>query len=257
MKPGVFCSRKCANSRTWSEADREKKSQAAQLSSRVRGRPSPNKGKLTAERETKPCAVCGTTFTRKKSRPSKYCSTLCRLGDSGGARQGSGRSLPGWYKGIYCGSTYELAWVIYQLDHNVQFTRFPGEIRTEYVCYVPDFLMGNCIIEIKGYVRDERTQALKEQASIEAGYEYRILYKKDLAACFAWTKAHYNKPLHLLYDNSTKYVTTACGCCKLPFQHVIGQVRLYCSRRCAGLERAAGRATLAAQRAQESKAVVC
>ena len=42
----------------------------------------------------------------------------------GGYRPGSGRAKTGYYKGIYCGSTYELAWVIYQIDNNKDFSRF-------------------------------------------------------------------------------------------------------------------------------------
>jgi len=44
----------------------------------------------------------------------------------GGLRNGSGRSKSGYYKEIYCGSTYELCWVIYNLDHNISFSRFSG-----------------------------------------------------------------------------------------------------------------------------------
>ena len=39
-------------------------------------------------------------------------------GKTGGIREGAGRSKSGWYKGYYCNSSYELAWVIYSLDNN-------------------------------------------------------------------------------------------------------------------------------------------
>lgn len=32
----------------------------------------------------------------------------------GGLRHGSGRGKKGWYKGFYCRSTWELAWLVYQ-----------------------------------------------------------------------------------------------------------------------------------------------
>ena len=51
-------------------------------------------------------------FTQRK-HPIKHAP--------GGKRHGSGRGKKGWYKGYYCDSTWELAWVIYQLDHGVKF----------------------------------------------------------------------------------------------------------------------------------------
>ena len=35
----------------------------------------------------------------------------------GGYRRGSGRGKSGWYKNYWCDSTYELCWLIYQLDN--------------------------------------------------------------------------------------------------------------------------------------------
>ena len=42
---------------------------------------------------------------------------------SGGIRKGSGRGKKGTYKGYWCDSSYELAWVIYNIDKNIPFTR--------------------------------------------------------------------------------------------------------------------------------------
>ena len=48
---------------------------------------------------------------------------------SGGLRHGSGRGKKGWYKGYWCDSTWELAWVIYQLDNGKVPVRNKGEKR--------------------------------------------------------------------------------------------------------------------------------
>jgi len=61
------------------------------------------------------------------------------LNGRGGIRNGSGRSKCGYYNGIYCGSTYELCWVIYNLDHNISFTRFSGYLTDGKIKYYPDF----------------------------------------------------------------------------------------------------------------------
>ena len=61
----------------------------------------------------------------------------------------------GYYKGIWCDSTWELAWVIYHLDHNIPFVRnkqgftynYNGSTHT----YYPDFIIGNNeYVEVKG-----------------------------------------------------------------------------------------------------------
>jgi hypothetical protein len=209
-------------------------SQSAKKYVELQGGISPSRGKLRAPRESRVCPVCLETFVRRKLDPRKFCSSTCFAKVSGGVRAGSGRAIPGWYKGIYCGSTYELAWVIYNLDHAVPFIRFPGEIRTATVCYVPDFLIGNRIIEIKGYAGDPMRLELKRQAAVAAGYEHVTLFKKDLKECFEWVKEHYDKPLHLLYDNSSKYKTSVCESCQCSFEHTVTEERKYCSRKCAG-----------------------
>jgi hypothetical protein len=75
--------------------------------------------------------------------------------NQGGLREGSGRGKKGWYKGFYCRSTWELAWLIYQLDNNIpvekcdkyfQYT-FEGKSHK----YFPDFKIGDEYIEIKGW----------------------------------------------------------------------------------------------------------
>lgn len=68
---------------------------------------------------------------------------------------GSGRSKHGWYKGIYCDSTYELVYLIYCLDHNINIKRsdkiFEYQIDNKIHYYHPDFEIDGQLIEIKGY----------------------------------------------------------------------------------------------------------
>lgn len=84
----------------------------------------------------------------------------------GGYRKGSGRGKKGSYQGYYCDSSWELAYVIYNLEHGIRFTRnkerfeykFNGKIRK----YLPDFCVDDKYIEIKGYV-SKQWLAKKEQ----------------------------------------------------------------------------------------------
>lgn len=61
----------------------------------------------------------------------------------------------GWYKGIWCDSSWELAFLYYSLEHNTKIER--NHERFEYVFndnakgYYPDFKIGDDYVEIKGY----------------------------------------------------------------------------------------------------------
>lgn len=92
---------------------------------------------------------------KEQERRRKISETAKLRGTIGGRRQGSGRGKQGWYKGIWCDSSWELAWVIFNLEHNISFTRYSGFFEYEFEGkkhkYYPDFLMTDgTIVEIKG-----------------------------------------------------------------------------------------------------------
>lgn len=224
---GRFCSRACANSRTWSDYDRLKKSVAAAKYLLKAQRASTTKYKTKIE---KFCPICECIFFVFPCNVNKFivCSRKCSLirrarGDvrprstknMGGYRAGSGRAKSGYYKGIYCGSTYELVWVIYQLDHSIHFERFHGLLRDNGITYIPDFIIGNMIIEIKGFEDKCKTEQ-KVVVANNHGYDVTVLYKKDLQHCFKWVHTEYRvkNDLFVLYDQykpKYEYICKRCG----------------------------------------------
>jgi hypothetical protein len=87
-------------------------------------------------------------------------SQVARMRGLGKYQPGSGRGRQGRYKGIWCDSSYELAFVIYSLDHMFPFERnqqaFPYEFEGRQRIWIPDFrLDGGFYLEIKGYVTDQ------------------------------------------------------------------------------------------------------
>jgi len=111
-----------------------------------------------------------------------FCKPECV--SLGGYREKSGRGKTGHYKGIYCASTYELCWVIYQLDHGQQVTRFPSYLQNEKVKYYPDFLIQpNLIIEIKVYDLKNKLQD-KINLAQDSGYKIQVLFKKGFRIHF-------------------------------------------------------------------------
>ena len=123
------------------------------------------------EKILKYCINCNIKMALRPSDTNKFCSLKCKdesiekgylKGKTGGLREGAGRSKSGWYKGYYCNSSYELAWVIYSLDNNLKFkrntkgfeyTNTEGSISN----YYPDFYVETTetFIEIKGYKEKE------------------------------------------------------------------------------------------------------
>jgi len=163
----------------------------------------------------------------------------------GGYRQGSGRSKSGYYKGIYCGSTYELCWVIHSLDHNVGFTRFPGCVIKDKVKYFPDFLLddGKTIIETKGY-ENQLSVNIKTAIAESFGYIVKVLRKDDLQYAFDYVSKTYNtKQYHTLYDEYKPKYSYMCSHCAAEFSkdRLITTTELFCGRSCAGKYRKAHR----------------
>lgn len=109
---------------------------------------------------------------------------------AGGLRQGSGRGKKGRYKGIYCDSTYELIFLIYCLDHNIQIKRCK-EFRkyfwnNKWRRYYPDFIANNQIIEIKGFYSDQFKYKILYNPDI------KVLFKKDIQHCFDYVDEKYS-----------------------------------------------------------------
>jgi hypothetical protein len=156
----------------------------------------------------------------------------------GGYRERSGRSKSGYYKGIYCGSTYELCWAIYHLDHNIPFTRFPGKLEYNGIIYYPDFLLddGKTIIETKGYESQDSVNKKTEVAE-RLGYTVKVLRKVDLEFTFEYVKHKYGtSKFHTLYDEYKPKFSYTCTECNAVYhsEKVLKTDTNFCNRSCAG-----------------------
>ena len=200
-KPGMYCSRSCANSRG-PRTDEFKTSMKLRFS----------------KSEERLCEICGSTFTTLPCRKKRSCSKECRIELDRRAKKGKPKPLPntntskpkkghhrghsGWYKGFALDSRYELAYVIYCLHHNKDITRykghfdyfFEGKLRR----FFPDFIVDGVITEIKGF-RSPVTDA--KISSVTCRID--VLYKDDLEDIFKEveiiTGVEFNQ-LQTLYD---------------------------------------------------------
>lgn len=162
------------------------------------------------------CECCGIEFevkrtTRNRLTRAKFCSSECRnkfLSDlnkeigSGGFREGSVRNYKsGWFNGIHCDSSWELAFLIWHRDHNIDVKRC-NEIRyytinDEEHRYFPDFVIDNTIYEIKGI--DDNVNKAKQKYNPDIIF----LYKDDVEKYVKYAKDTYGDFIQL-YDKRDK-----------------------------------------------------
>ncbi len=154
----------------------------------------------------------------------------------GGYRKGSGRSKSGYYKGIYCGSTYELCWMIHALDNNVKFSRFEGIITDGNLKYIPDFILedSKTIIELKGYEPQESVDK-KTRLAERLGYTVVVLRKNDLQDVFDYVENKFGtKKFYTLYDGYKPHYEYDCSQCgdKVLRDKQSKKSLVFCSRSC-------------------------
>lgn len=155
------------------------------------------------------CICCGKTYPVYMTwKNRKYCCQECKdrywnevyRPKIGGYRKGSGRGKSGWYKGIYCDSSWELAFVIYHMDHNLHIERCKE--KRQYIfdekthIYYPDFITDNGIVEIKGYSTEQW------KAKIAQNPDITVLYKKEMQPYIDYVVHKYGKDYISLYDGS-------------------------------------------------------
>lgn len=125
-------------------------------------------------------------------------SEIAKERNLGGYIKGSGRGKKGWYKGYFCDSSWELAYVIYCLDHNISIKRntekrqyvFHNEVKN----YIPDFLVEDKLVEIKGYKTKEW------EAKLSANSDIEVLYEKEMKPILSYVVQKYGKDFIELYE---------------------------------------------------------
>lgn len=140
------------------------------------------------------------TFTGKQhsKETKKLISKNTKASYNYNVQRKSGRGKKGYYKGFWCDSTYELAYIIYCLDHGISIQRnkeyFIYTYQGKQHRYYPDFIVNGEIIEIKGF--SNGVLPFKEQALKLSGKPYKILFPKDLHYVFDYILKTYNKKVN-------------------------------------------------------------
>lgn len=205
-KSNKFCSIACAAS--YNTKGRVLTSiHKLKISNGVKNSSKPKRIYYPKPKQIRICPICN-----HEHYNTTYCSRKCFLTDQkngykfsnkpcGGIRPGGGQGKHGKYKGILCDSTYELIWVIYNIDHNIQFQR--NKQRFKYVFkekehnYYPDFICNNEYIEIKGFMRETDYCKISQ---FPDDLNLKVLNGTDLKEQFNYVHSTYGKDLVSLYD---------------------------------------------------------
>ncbi len=207
-KNGKFCSRRCSNSRIWNDEDKIKKSISAKNSTRV----FIASKRLEKEKIQLICDNCSNNFfVHQSEKDQHFCSKKCWMScpdkgkyfktKMGGYRKNSGRGKCGWYKGYFCQSSWELVWVIYQLDNELKFERnkvgFEYEFNGVKHKFFPDFKLNNSdeYIEVKGYMTDQTKSKFNNFP-----YKLTVVGKSDIKYYIDYVKKKYGNDFINLYE---------------------------------------------------------
>lgn len=152
------------------------------------------------------CCICHKDFkVTFEQKLNKTCSLECKklLHSQVNHRENNTYGKSGYYQGIYCASSWELAFLIYNKDLgkdinrcDVTFNYLMKEIQHT---YFPDFIMDNIIYEVKG--RELEDVEFKTKSVIDKGYKIEVIRKKEITPIIKAIKEKYNvKDITTLYD---------------------------------------------------------
>lgn len=177
------------NKTAWNKGlTKENSEKIKNISIKLKGKPNIHKGKTWEE-------IIGA---------EKYISMKNKWKNNpnmGGIRKGAGRGKKGWYKGFYCYSSWELAFIIYCLDHNINVKqnkdKFKYFWKSNWHTYLPDFIVNNEYIEIKG-VKTERDQHKWNQFPRDK--ILKIYFESDMIFILNYVKEKYGENFISLYN---------------------------------------------------------
>lgn len=227
-----FCSRACANSRIKSQAQKELARQ--QMLGRKLGPESIQKGIATKRArghlsKPHPCIVCSSLIFKSGKRT---CSRSCWIESKRSyalKQEKHGGGHKGRYKGIPCDSTYELAFLIWNLDNGVDIARCNSTYQYTYKGknsqYRHDFVVSGQDVEIKGFM------SARAQSKLEQNPHVFVVDKVAIKPFILYVKQTYRvKDLRDLYYS--KHHQIPCNHCTHLFTPGY-KTQLYCGGSCA------------------------
>lgn len=185
-------------------------------------------------RQQNKCEKCGKLMTIKYGS-GRFCSRACansrhqsdeiirkisnsiktsqKFIDSLLLRPRTTKVISGRYKGVFCASTWELAYYVYCIDHNIKIERckrtFDYKYNNEIHKYLPDWYLphSDTYVEIKGYncFYDSKVVESKINAIKLLNINYEFIDDDSIDPYIDYCKETYGiKNLKYLYDDVDK-----------------------------------------------------
>lgn len=198
---GRFCCRSCANSHNMLDNSKQVISNSVLHTYKAKYYKKPSY-----------CTICGKVIPYE-IRHRKTCSDNClkesfrdnALNNSlGGITKGHGNGISGVYKGIKCDSKYELAFVVYCLENDIDIIRnthyfnYTSSIDGTTHKFYPDFYLPGkqLYVEIKGYYQENTLDKITAMNSYNVNFT--ILYWDSICKCLDFIKNNLGRSYHSL-----------------------------------------------------------
>lgn len=144
------------------------------------------------------------TVEKEEERKKKISETMKKNPLAGGKRHGSGRGKKGWYNGYFCDSSWELAFVIYNVEHGIAFQRNNQGFEYEYLGekhkFYPDFIMNDgTYVEIKGAMTEQNKVKIKSFQKTLI-----VIGKKEIGIYLDYVIKKYGNNFVKLYESVEK-----------------------------------------------------
>ncbi len=235
-----FCDTSCSQLHSHRTNPQRAKTWVQEMKRRRRDGTWKTTARKATSRTTIHCKVCEQPVVVVPSdikRGRKYCSQVCARKDGVGVcyspdrENANGTHKAGWYAGIYCNSSWELAWVLYQQAHGIDFARnreafnyvYEGRVHAFY----PDFRLGDgSYVEIKGYAND-KWQEKKRQFP----HALIVLNAAEMRPILDWAIAVHGQDFTRLYNGDTPSNAAKCVVCGSPCGP---RGKIVCSNVCRG-----------------------
>lgn len=183
------------------------------------------------------CPVCGGPKPAEK-RFNRTCGRRecisSRLRSNGGYRERAGRGIKGWFRGIFCSSLWELAFVAFHTDNGNRIKRnrqwWEYQLNGKTHRFYPDFWVNDRLFEIKGRKTSDHATAV-DNAKEEAVPGIMFLFKDGLEPMFQHAREKYGlegKALAKLYENKPRFR----NCLECSTKIVDDGRRRFCSTKC-------------------------
>ena len=117
-----------------------------------------------------------------------------------------GKPHRGWYKGFWVDSSWELAFLMWNLDHGFEIVRnsknFPYPYRSGVKYYRPDFIVEGTYVEIKG-VMDSRSKRKIDNFP----YPIKVVSQRDIKLYLNYAESKYGKNFFNLIKQTASYTS--------------------------------------------------